>query len=194
MKFDHGSILAGKPRGETPAPPHGKRSPVLPRLPACILFTLRATLASGRRQHPAFGEHGSAHLAAKPRRYGRRLAIPAASPKSRPRKNVYWAALTARRALSGLRGPDRAASPRQAITHSCPRVPELLFMLQRATYAAASLMLPRCASVKVIQKSRGGQPAPGCRTRTLGFFRRLRRRDGHEQFRQPLRLVRADGR
>ena len=86
----------------------------------CIL---RAMLAAGRRQHLAFGEHGSspgAHLAAKPKRHNRRLVIPAAIPKSRPWKNMYWAALIARRAPACLRGPDWAASPQPAISRSCP--------------------------------------------------------------------------
>jgi hypothetical protein len=35
MKFDHAWTSAGQPPGETPAPPPGKATPVLPRLPGC---------------------------------------------------------------------------------------------------------------------------------------------------------------
>ncbi len=66
MKFDHAWIFAGQPRDETPAPPPGKRTPVLPRLPECralfrqgkcIFRAMLAVLRTGRRQHLAFGEH-----------------------------------------------------------------------------------------------------------------------------------------
>ena len=99
--------------------------------PACVraLFRqtgksiLRAMLAGGRRQHLAFGKHGSspgAHLAAKTRRHNRRPDIPAAIPKSRPWKGMYWAGLIARRAPACLGGRYWAASRQPAINRSRP--------------------------------------------------------------------------
>jgi len=103
----------------------------------CIL---RAMLVAGRRQHFTLGEHGSspgAHLAAKPRRH-RRLVIPAASP--RPRKNVYWAAPIARRALACLLGLGRTTSPQTAIGRSSS--PSQDYPRYCNAGAAASLMRP----------------------------------------------------
>jgi hypothetical protein len=94
MNFDHAWTFAGKPRGETPAPP-GKRTPVLPRLPPCralfrqtgkcIFRAMLAVFRTGRRQHLAFGEYvlgpGVPHLAAQPKRHGRRLSHPPPSHK-----------------------------------------------------------------------------------------------------------------
>ena len=94
MKFDHAWTLAGKPRGETPAPPPGRGTLALPRLPArrALLrqtgkYILRAMLAAGRRQPLGFGEHGSSagvrQLAAQPRRHNPRLSYPPPSHKGR---------------------------------------------------------------------------------------------------------------
>ena len=95
MNFDHAWTFAGQPRDETPAPPPGKRTPVLPRPPACralvrqgkrILRAMLAVFRTGRRQHLAFGEHvlgpGVPHLAAQPKRHGRRLSHPPPSHKA----------------------------------------------------------------------------------------------------------------
>ena len=89
MKFDHAWTLAGKPRGETPAPSPGKRPPVLPRPPACrALFRQgKRIFRTGRRQHLAFGEHapgpGVPRLAAPPKRHNRRPSYPPPSHKAR---------------------------------------------------------------------------------------------------------------
>jgi len=51
MKVDYAWTFAGKPRGETPAPPPGKRTVVLARLPACrALFR-----QTGKCIFPPFG-------------------------------------------------------------------------------------------------------------------------------------------
>ena len=124
MKFDYAWTFAGKPRDETPAPPPGKRTPVLPRLPACralfrqtgkcIFRAMLAVFRTGRRQHLAFGEHvlspGVPHLAAQPKRHNRRLSYPPPSHKA-CLGNMYWAALIARCAPACSRRPDWAASP-----------------------------------------------------------------------------------
>ena len=96
MKFDFAWTLAGQPRGETPAPPPGKRTPVLPRPPACralfrqgkrIFRAMLAVFRTGRRQHLAFGEHapgpGVPHLAAPPKRHKRQPSYPPPSHKAR---------------------------------------------------------------------------------------------------------------
>jgi hypothetical protein len=88
MKFDHAWTWAGKPRGETPAPPPGKRTAVLPRLPVCrallrqtgnrIFRAMLAVFRARRRQPVALGEHSSPglpQLATQPRRHNRRLSI-----------------------------------------------------------------------------------------------------------------------
>ena len=69
MKFDYAWTLAGKPCDKTPAPPPGKRTPVLPHPPAWralfrqtgkgILHAMLAVFRAGRRQHLAFGEHAA---------------------------------------------------------------------------------------------------------------------------------------
>ena len=96
MKFDHAWTLAGQPRDGTPAPPPGKRTPVLPRLPACralfrqtgkrIFRAMLAVFRTGRRRHLAFGEHalgpGVPPLAARPRRHNRRPSYPPPSHKT----------------------------------------------------------------------------------------------------------------
>ena len=96
MNFDHAWTLAGQPRGETPAPPPGKRTPVLPRPPASralfrqtgkrIFRAMLAVFRTGRRQHLAFGEYvpgpGVPRLAAQPKRHDRRLSYPPPSHKA----------------------------------------------------------------------------------------------------------------
>ena len=119
MKFDHAWTLAGKPRGETPAPSPGKRPPVLPRPPACrALFRQgKRIFRTGRRQHLAFGEHapgpGVPRLAAPPKRHNRRPSYPPPSHRARL-GNMHWAALIAWCAPACLRGPDWAAPPQPA--------------------------------------------------------------------------------
>ena len=127
MNFDHAWTLAGQPRGETPAPPPGKRTPALPRPPASralfrqtgkrIFRAMLAVFRTGRRQHLAFGEHvpgpGLPRLAAQPKRHGRRLSYPPPSHKA-CLGNMYWAAPIARCAPACLRGPDWAALPQPA--------------------------------------------------------------------------------
>ena len=126
MNFDHAWTFAGKPRDETPAPPPGKRTPVLPRPPASralvrqgkrIFRAMLAVFRTGRRQHLAFGEHvpgpGVPHLAAQPKRHGRRLSYPPPSHKA-CLGNMYRAAPIARCAPACLRGPDWAAPPQPA--------------------------------------------------------------------------------
>ena len=67
MKFGFAWTFVNKLRGGTPAPPPEKRTPALPRLPACralsrqigkgIFRAMLAVFRTGRRQHLAFGGH-----------------------------------------------------------------------------------------------------------------------------------------
>jgi hypothetical protein len=123
MKFGYACTFADKRRGETPAPPFKKRTPVLPRLPACralsrqigkcIFRAMLAVFRTGRRQHLAFGGHvlgpGLPYLAAQQKRYNRRLSYPPPSHKA-CLENIYWARPIARSAPPCLRAPDAAAT------------------------------------------------------------------------------------
>ncbi len=118
MKFDHAWIFAGQPRDETPAPTPGKRTPVLPRLPACralfrqgkcIFRAMLAVFRTGRRQHLAFGEHALGprvpHLAAQPKRHNLRLSCPPPSHKARLGTGQRLSHGARRLACGGLIGP-----------------------------------------------------------------------------------------
>ena len=127
MKFDYAWTFVNKLRGGTPAPPPEKRTPALPRLPACralsrqigksIFRAMLAVFRTGRRQHLAFGGHalspGVPHPAAQQKRHNRGQSYPPPSRKT-CLETMDWAALTARCAPACLRIPDWAALPRQA--------------------------------------------------------------------------------
>jgi hypothetical protein len=100
MKFDHAWTLAGRPRGETPAPPPGKRTLALPRLPVCrallrqtgkcIFRAILAVFRAGLRPPLALGEHSSPglpQLAAQPRRHNPR---PSYRPPSHQARLEIW--------------------------------------------------------------------------------------------------------
>ena len=120
MKYDHAWTLPGQPRGETPAPPPAKRTPVLPRLPARrALFrqTGMRIFRTGRRQHLAFGEHvlgpGVPYIAARPRRHNPWPSYPPPSHKARL-GNICTGQRLSHDAPGSLAGPDWAASPQPA--------------------------------------------------------------------------------
>jgi hypothetical protein len=120
MKFGYACTFAGKPRGGTPAPPFKKRTPVLPRLPACRALSGqigKCIFRTGRRQQLAFGGHvlgpGLPHLAVQQKRHNRRLSYPPPSHKA-CLENIYWAAPIARSAPPCLRAPDWAVSPHRS--------------------------------------------------------------------------------
>ncbi len=123
MKFGYAWTFVNKLRGGTPAPPPEKRTPALPRLPACralsrqigkgIFRAMLAVFRTGRRQHLAFGGHalspGVPHPAAQQKRHNRWSYPPPA--RKTGLETMDWAALTARCAPACLRNPDWAASP-----------------------------------------------------------------------------------
>jgi hypothetical protein len=120
MKFGYAHSFADKPRGETPAPPFKKRTPVLPRLPACRALSRqigKCIFRTGRGHQLAFGGYvlspGVPHLAALQKRHNRRLSYPPPSHKA-CLENIHCAAPVARCALPCLRAPDWAVSPHRA--------------------------------------------------------------------------------
>ena len=110
MKFDFAWTLAGQPRGETPAPPPGKRTPVLPRpVPPRQAHLPHRTPPASRvwrtcpwpvRSTP----RRPANTAQAP------AVIPAAIAQGTPWKYTDWAALIARCVAACLRG--RIGPPR----------------------------------------------------------------------------------
>ncbi len=103
MKFDHAWIFAGQPRDETPAPPPGKRTPVLPRPvpPNRQVHLPHRTPPASCVWRTCFWRGRST-----PRRPAKtaqpQAVIPASVAQSMPWKPAC------------LRGPDWAASPQPA--------------------------------------------------------------------------------
>ena len=151
MKFDHAWTLAGKPRGETPEPPPGKRTPALPRLPVCAYYSPKQATAS---YAPCLGADAAsvsrlantvlarAHTS-PPRQDGTTAGLSYPPPSQRAglgKLCIGQRSHGARRpACGGGIGPPRA---NRLLTVPAPRVPELPSMLQRVTHAAPSLMHP----------------------------------------------------
>ena len=161
MKFEDAWTFAGQPRGGTPTPPPGKRTPVLPRrLTACLaLFrqtgrcVFRAMLAVFRtslRQHLAFGEHVLGpcvpHLAAQPKRHYRRLSDPPPSHKACLGNMCIGQRLshsTRRLSCSGRIGPPRP----NRLASACRGTSEIGSVFSNGRFPDPSLPWNRAPSV-----------------------------------------------
>ena len=111
MKFDFAWTLAGQPRGETPAPPPGKRSPVLPRpVPPRQAHLPRDACGLPHRTPPASRVWRTCPwpVRSTPRRPAKTAqappVIPASVAQCTPWKYTDWAALIARCAPACLQG------------------------------------------------------------------------------------------